>query len=888
MTPPPAPDLSPDQPRDQPRDRPRRPLVRVALPLALATTVLVSAFVLPWADSVDVPRLRATDPVVQAAAASDPSQPHEDLPGSALHTHDPASKNEISRGGEALTAAAADPTTAEEALEAAAYVESERALPDPDLTTMSLERPRSFHPANRFEVAGGCYTLRTARGAYVKESGNGIALRSLPRRKASRYTFQATGLGTYLLYGNGRDVVTATQGGAVTLENEPSRQAIWIAKGGKPIREGGAKVKRYRLKLRNGPGLKAAGGDSLRTGKRSTYFVVERVRGCAQFPEAEVNVDGEPHAGVSDIQEVRGFIDAHTHGMAFEFLGGSAHCGRPWHRFGVAYALRDCADHTATGGNGAVLESFLSGEPSHDPVGWPTFKDWPAPNSLTHEGTYYKWLERSWRGGQRLFVNLLVENNQLCQLYPLKRNSCDDMDSIRLQAEDMYKFQDYIDAQWGGPGKGFYRIVKTPFEARQVINEGKMAVVMGIETSVPFGCTFKYVAGDDVPACTADDITEQIDEMHALGVRQMELVNKFDNALGGVAGDGGATGIAINGANFLETGTFWDMKTCTPADTEDSDRPQVAFPEVSAEQQDALFGAIGAIFGGVLPPIPLYPPPAHCNDRDLTSLGEHTIRTMAERAILFDPDHLSVKSRSTALDVIDEIGYQGVLSSHSWSTPDAYARIYEDGGFVSPYAGDSTGFVDKWRRHIGWADERYYWGIGFGADINGLGAQGDPRGADVPNKVDYPITGLGGVTIDRQRAGERVWDINVDGVAQYGLYPDWVEDLTKVAGASGGPDDAAAIFDDMSRGTEAYLQMWERAYGIAPDSCRNPDLRLEAADIKTIVKRGMTTIKVMTLVGQPYERLGSSYGVCARTTTGSTTLVHIDFSTDGRVTRVRT
>ena len=130
-------------------------------------------------------------------------------------------------------------------------------------------------------------------------------------------------------------------------------------------------------------------------------------------------------------------------------------------------------------------------QPSHDPVGWPTFKDWPAPDSLTHEGTYYRWLERAWRGGQRLFVNLLVENNKLCQVYPLKRNSCDDMDSIRLQAKDMYQIQDYIDAQAGGPGKGFYRIVTDPFEARRVINAGKLAVVMGIETSVPFGCTIK-------------------------------------------------------------------------------------------------------------------------------------------------------------------------------------------------------------------------------------------------------------------------------------------------------------------------------------------------------------------------------------------------------------
>ena len=98
------------------------------------------------------------------------------------------------------------------------------------------------------------------------------------------------------------------------------------------------------------------------------------------------------------------------------------------------------------------------------------------------------------------------------------------------------------------------------------------------------------------------------------------------------------------------------------------------------------------------------------------------------------------------------------------------------------YAGDSTGFVDKWRTHVGWADPRYYWGIGFGADINGLGAQGAARGAAVRNKVTYPFRGLNGVVVGQQHAGKRVYDINSDGVAQYGLYPDWVQDLTKVAG----------------------------------------------------------------------------------------------------------
>ncbi|HYG92228.1 MAG TPA: hypothetical protein VD859_01465, partial [Nocardioides sp.] len=676
-------------------------------------------------------------------------------------------------------------------------------------------------------------------------------------------------LGGYLLHVAG-GVLTASDG--VVAVGEPGPSADWTVR---RTRRGS-----FTFRLPGGGAL-TADAAGLGVGATPSRFALRRAGGCTPYPEAGIDVSGDPHAGVTSYQEVRGYVDAHTHGMAFEFLGGRVHCGRPWHEYGAPYALVDCPDHELTNGSGAILETFFSGDAAHDPVGWPTFEDWPAPDSLTHEGTYYRWLERAWRGGQRLFVNLLVENNKLCELYPLKRNSCNDMDSIRLQAKDMYEFQDYVDAQFGGPGKGFYRIVTDPFEAREVINAGKLAVVMGIETSVPFGCTFKVVLG---PRCSAAEIDDQLDEMHALGVRQMELVNKFDNALAGVAGDAGEVGVVVNVANFLETGTFWQMEHCEPADGESADNPQVALPDIGAEQQDALFGAIGSIFGGLLPALPLYPPPAHCNARGLTALGEHTIRGLAERQMIFDPDHLSVKARSASMDLIEQLGYPGVISSHSWSTPDAYPRIYQAGGFITPYAGDSTGFVEKWRRHLEWADPRYYWGIGFGADINGLGAQGGPRGADVPNPVGYPFTGINGVRVDRQTAGERVWDINVDGVAQYGLYPDWVEDLRMVADAQEG--DGAAIVDDMARGAEAYLQMWERAAGVAPDSCRNPELRKTVGRVRSLVRPGMTTEQVMQVVGQPYQRLGTSYGVCARTATRPDVMVRITFDERGRVTSV--
>jgi hypothetical protein len=384
----------------------------------------------------------------------------------------------------------------------------------------------------------------------------------------------------------------------------------------------------------------------------------------------------------------------------------------------------------------------------------------------------------------------------------------------------------------------------------------------------------------DVPQCSIADIERQLDEVHAMGVRQMELVNKFDNALAGVAGDAGAIGPLVNSANFLETGSYWDMRHCAPADGESHDNNQVALPEISAETQDALFGAIASL--GLPVATPLYPPPDHCNNRGLTTLGEQTIKELAERHILFDPDHLSVKARNTALDQTERMGYHGVLSSHSWSTPDAYPRIYEQGGFIAPYAGDSTGFVEKWRRHVGWADPRYYFGIGFGADINGLGAQGDPRGADVPNKVTYPFKGLGGVTVRKQTAGQRTWDINVDGVAQYGLYPDWVEDLTKVAGKDG-----AAIFEDMSRGAEAYLQTWERAEGIKPDSCRNPTLRKSVTKVGTLIRTGMSTRAVMEKVGQPYTRSGRTFGFCAKAPGKRKVRMTVVFSKAGKVKTVR-
>src|SRR5690349_22882733 len=106
----------------------------------------------------------------------------------------------------------------------------------------------------------------------------------------------------------------------------------------------------------------------------------------AETPEIDLNASGTPWHGASPYAEVQGTIDAHNHVTAYEFLGGDAHCGEPWNPAGPDAALVDCLDHYPDG-TAAVLENALYGDPlrKHDPIGWPTFKDWPAPSSQTHD-----------------------------------------------------------------------------------------------------------------------------------------------------------------------------------------------------------------------------------------------------------------------------------------------------------------------------------------------------------------------------------------------------------------------------------------------------------------------------------------------------------------------
>ena len=650
------------------------------------------------------------------------------------------------------------------------------------------------HAADIYSYAGGCYALRDAStNRYLVADSLGYSASAPTAAAATPFRMQATALGRYLLYGPGGKMPAAGALDTVAPASTPGPGADW------KVTDGGSTVGLISFSTGKSLGVNGLGKVAQGTAARWTFV---SSTGCATFPEVEVNVTGQPFKGSSPTAKVRGFIDDHIHLGAFEFLGGRFHCGRPWSPYGVTVALRDCPDHYPNG-SGAVVENFFNtGTPvgTHSPEGWPSFAGWPRDESQTHEGTYWKWIERSWRSGLRIMVEDLVENRALCEIYPLKKNDCNEMASAYKQAQDMHELQDYIDAQFGGPGKGFFRLVTTPAEARKVINQGKLAVVLGIEVSEVLDCG-QYL---DQPKCDTAQIDRELDKLYAAGVRSMFPVHKFDNALGGTHFDSGATGVLVNTGNKWVTGKFWSAQHCDAADHDNE--PTNPTGDNAATFYE-LFGPVlvQPLFEGQLP---VYPPAPLCNPRGLTPLGQYLIRAMMRKGMIVETDHMSVKARQQTLDILEPTKYPGVISSHSWGDLGSQKRIEKLGGLVGPISSVATQFADEWRVARANRNTKFFFGTPFGSDINGLHAQPVPRPGAAANPVKYPFRSFdGGSLIYQQHSGTRVYDLNTDGVDHYGLYPDWIEDLRKVAGNQ--------IVDDMANGAEAYLQLWARAQAAA-------------------------------------------------------------------------
>jgi hypothetical protein len=691
-------------------------------------------------------------------------------------------------------------------------------------------------PKSRFDLANRCFTLK-ANEALVVRAGTAFKADSSDPSKAERFYLKPTALGRYLLHTADSRVMTAS-GTAVSATTAPANGSDWTIDGGEGVYTAVA--------LERALTINESG--NLALGDTPASLIFEPSEGCTDYPEMPVAVAGKTFKGPPAGEPVIGFAEIHAHmAMGSDMSDGTGDrgpsaggvmYGHAVHRFGVTHALDDCA---VMHGNNGVLSPeaiILDQNPAgarHDTVGWPSFASWPARDSLLHQQMYYRWVERAYLAGLRVMVVHGTNIEALCdvakQTVGDSSADCTDMGVGTKQVAYLYDIEKYVDAQEGGPGQGWFRIVKDPAEARAVIADGKLAVVPGLEFSNLFRCNVFYGPEDQLlspneagtPTCDKDDIDREIDEAWELGVRAVFPYHDVDSALGGT---GIFDSIALNLVGYYGTGGFWRTYDC----------------EDGGQGDKFLYSAGAFMYNSGFPPffgadpltqelisatqgfLPLYPTgKRQCNARDVTDLGKYAIDKIMKKGFTLDIDHAEIRSKQYMLDESAKLtpNYPTISGhgGHGGISKAQAEQMIRQGGIIYPSGRNGRtykSFMETLKPIWDASGTERPLAIGYGADSNGLANQPNPRGAGA-QPVQYPFTlfqgpgwgpqfaaaGIAPLTVDRLSIpGGKTWTSDEHGMANYGMIADIVEEIR----IEGGEEAITTLY----RSAETYLQMWEQ------------------------------------------------------------------------------
>ena len=679
--------------------------------------------------------------------------------------------------------------------------------------TTALAAGRQARPARRltaFSLANKCFALRSVSSGRFVAAGRSTSYAAAASSKtgAAAFYLKPTGLGTYMLYDRQAELVVVGSGGSSVTrladagprtEFAPQPAADAVAAVGPTLFSIRSTANHRRLFARAGSGT--LGLTSAAT--QNTLFTFVSRSGCKPFPEA--GVDASVHGPGVRIKhgKIFGFIDDHVHVTGNMRAGGDVVSGEPFDRFGIPTALgQDANIHGPNGSLDLTGNLLRTGIPvgTHDTHGWPSFKGWPTFNSMTHQQAYYVWLERAWRAGMRMMVAQTADDGPLCRIEPRRAvKTCSETTSVKAQIQTLKGLQNYVDAQSGGPGRGWFRLVYSPAQARSVIESGKLAVMIGIESSDLFGCSER----SDKAQCTRADINRGLAQYKRLGVRGIFVAHWVNNAFSGAALEGGTKGVFINILNRFQTGSYFKVSRCPGAGQ------GVQVHTLSPSLLAALASFFPAAKSIAHEPMPAYPSGLQCNSRALTALGRYLIGRMMANHMLIEVDHLSELARDEVLSIAARARYP-LISSHNGTggewTPKELFRLYKLGGFAAVTPDIAPTLAAKILSMAKFKAPKGFFGVGLGTDTNGFSSLPGPRPGAAKHPLRYPFKSYdGSVTFTRERSGTRTFDLNKDGVAQFGLIPDLIADMER---SSAGRRALPLLFNS----AEAYVETWQRAF----------------------------------------------------------------------------
>jgi microsomal dipeptidase-like Zn-dependent dipeptidase len=525
---------------------------------------------------------------------------------------------------------------------------------------------------------------------------------------------------------------------------------------------------------------------------------------------------------------LRGFADLHTHPMVHlsmgrKFIHGAPdvgsiipadeNCKMNYRATNIAQALgKDNSTHGGTAWFGienrcgdnirqAILDAFQEQNKAlvtpDNALGYPSFKDYPKYNDITHQKMWVDWIRRAYHGGQRVMVALATNNETLGSAASGSGDGpTKDKESADLQIKELKDFVKRHD--------DFMEVALTPADLRRIVAANKMAIILGIEID-NIGNFINGKAGKEV--ISIPHIFDEVKRLHEQGVRYVFPVHLIDNKFGGTA----IYKDVFNLSNYHINHAFWDIG-CAPEDSDITKKFKVAgfdFPLAAAKSVKLNID---------IARFPKDPPDCkgHANRKGLDdNYGRIMIDNLIHFGMLIDIDHSSLKTTEAIFKQAEGIpGGYPLISGHTGlrkdqhtensRTPDQLFRIAKLGGMFGLGSEDvpANVWISQYKTAASWMKgtgnvsllKLNEGRISFGTDLNGYVKGAPPRsGANLYTRGFL-----------KSETGDKTWDYRKDGVAHYGMMADYLADIKTLP-------DGEMVYSNLMKNAEVFAKMWEKA-----------------------------------------------------------------------------
>jgi microsomal dipeptidase-like Zn-dependent dipeptidase len=482
----------------------------------------------------------------------------------------------------------------------------------------------------------------------------------------------------------------------------------------------------------------------------------------------------------------------------------------------VGLGSNPCGDIFRNAIHGALQEGNHAAITPDNAVGYPSFKDWPLWNDITHQKMWVDWVRRSYDSGQRVMVALAVNNYTIAAgVAGNDDHPTDDKASADLQIAEISRFV--------SRHNDFMEVALTPADLRRIVALNKMAIVLGVEID--------NIGNFNKVSVSGQMVSNEVQRLYDEGVRYIFPIHLIDNKFGGTA----VYQDVFNLSNYHVNGKWWDLQ-CGEAGEKiyhTFDKKGFELPLAAAKVVKLQID-----FAREPPDPPKCAGQGHKNKLGLTSMGDQAISEMMARGMLIDIDHMSQLSANATLAKAGKVpGGYPLVSGHNQMrsaslepnennrTIDQLNKIAALGGMFG-LGSDAVKAVDYLNNYLaasqnmviaskGLVPRHQVVGrVAFGTDLNGLvrgpqpGATLDSRSADNINTFNQRLKAchdrIYNSSFVMSETGDKRWDYCRDGVAQYGMLADFLKDMY---GMDGGADLRANIMAN----AEMFAQMWEKA-----------------------------------------------------------------------------